>query len=700
MPSLIPGFEYDIFISYRHKDNKGDRWVTDFVIALKAELEATFKEEISVYFDENAADGILETYHVSKSLEGKLKCLILIPVISQTYCDPQSFAWQHEFCAFNKSVSEDAFGRDIKLSNGNVASRIVPVKIHEIDSTDQNLIKNEIGDVLRSVDFIFRSPGVNRPLKANDLRTENDNRIYYRDQINKVANTVKQIVAAMRSPTKLVQVSSPTSHLSVKGIKTTKKPIIVIGTLLLLSILLIGYYLSTVKKQQYLDKSIAVLPFLDLSQEHDQEYFSDGMMEEILNHLAKIKDLRVISRTSSMQYKGTKIALSEIAAKLGVASILEGSVRKSGERVRISVQLIDAVNESTLWSEDYDRELQDIFAVQSEVSIRVAETLKTKLTQQEKESLSKSYTVNPQAYKYYLKGRFFWDKRTRQSFDSAEVYFKRAIEIDPQYALAYAGVADCYSIDLNDAPELQDVLIAKSYVAKALALDSTLGEAWTTMGIIRSAREYDWEGSKKIFEKAIRLNPNYPPVYLFYGNVFFYTGDLQRGIKENKKALDLDPLSFPINGVLGSHYFQAGEYDHAIAQAMRVKTLFGNRPAFLGLTLLKQKKYAEAIDVFANLPETNIAHGLALSYGYAIAGENTRAKEELAKTLKQEGTRSNFWLAIAYIGLKEYDSALTKLERGYEVREFPIATIKVNPLVDPLRNEPRFKALLKKVNLD
>src|SRR6478752_1672126 len=159
MPSLIQGFEYDIFISYRHKDNKGDHWVTEFVNALKSELESTFKEDISIYFDENPHDGLLETHNVDKSLEGKLKCLIFIPIISQTYCDPKSFAWQHEFIPFNKLAKEDQFGRDVKLSNGNVASRILPVKIHELDTDDKTIIENEIGGVLRAIEFIYKEAG-------------------------------------------------------------------------------------------------------------------------------------------------------------------------------------------------------------------------------------------------------------------------------------------------------------------------------------------------------------------------------------------------------------------------------------------------------------------------------------------------------------------------------------------------------------
>ncbi|HMC98660.1 MAG TPA: hypothetical protein VKH37_00855, partial [Ferruginibacter sp.] len=188
MSSIISNFEYDIFISYRHKDNKYDGWVTDFVTNLRREAGATFKEEISIYFDSNPYDGILETHDVDKSLEKKLRSLVFIPIISQTYCDPKSFAWQQEFCVFNRLSKEDQFGRDIRLSQGNVASRILPVKIHDLDADDNALLEQEQNGPLRAIEFIFKSPGVNRPLRADDKREDNLNKLFYRDQINKVAN--------------------------------------------------------------------------------------------------------------------------------------------------------------------------------------------------------------------------------------------------------------------------------------------------------------------------------------------------------------------------------------------------------------------------------------------------------------------------------------------------------------------------------
>ncbi len=193
MPSLVPNFEYDIFISYRHNDNL-DGWVTDFVQNLEKELRSTLKDTVSIYFDRNPQDGLLETHSVDKSLEGKLKCLIFIPIISQTYCDPKSFAWQHEFCAFNRLSKDDPFGRDIKLSSGNVASRILPIKIHDIDTEDKVVLENEIGGILRPIEFIYKEPGVSRPLKLNDSKADNLNKTDYRNQVNKVANAIKEML--------------------------------------------------------------------------------------------------------------------------------------------------------------------------------------------------------------------------------------------------------------------------------------------------------------------------------------------------------------------------------------------------------------------------------------------------------------------------------------------------------------------------
>ena len=302
MASLLPGFEYDIFISYRQKDNKGDRWVSEFVDALKTELESTFKEEISVYFDINPHDGLLETHDVNASLKEKLKCLVFIPIISQTYCDSKSFAWQHEFVAFNKMAKEDQFGRDIRLAGGNVASRILPVKIHDLDPEDKALLENELGGVLRSIEFIYKSAGVNRPLNPSDNPDKNLNKTYYRDQINKVANAVKEIITAIK---KHNQQDGEVSKEVVKAKPERPKNLktkIIIASVIILALIVLGYFLipTLSKSKEQLEKSIAVLPFRNDSPNDSTTYFLNGVMEEILNNLQKISDFsRVLSRKFS-----------------------------------------------------------------------------------------------------------------------------------------------------------------------------------------------------------------------------------------------------------------------------------------------------------------------------------------------------------------------------------------------------------------
>ena len=370
MPSILPGYESDIFISYRHKDNKGEHWVTDFVRVLKAELETTFKEDLSIYFDENPHDGLLETYDVDKSLEGKLKSLVFIPILSQTYTDTKSYAWNNEFCAFNRLASQDEFGRDIKLRNGNIASRVLPVAIHNLDPEDRDLIENELQAKLRSIDFIFRSPGVNRALRREDKRAENANKLFYRDQLNKVANAIKEIITGMKYPNRAPDPGSTViSHEEEnESIFSASKN-------------------KTAGEQALLDKSIAVLPFVSLAQDVSQEYFADGITENILIQLASLRHLRVISRTSIMKYKKTTKSAPEIANELGVKYILEGSAQSHGNKVRINVQLIDAQKDEHVWVKAFVESLDDIFTIQSNVAEAVANELQSTLNPKENKKL-------------------------------------------------------------------------------------------------------------------------------------------------------------------------------------------------------------------------------------------------------------------------------------------------------------------------
>src|SRR5258706_4950582 len=472
MSSIIPGFEYDIFISYRQKDNKGDHWVTEFVNALETELEATFKEDISIYFDANAHDGLLETHNVDKSLEDKLKCLIFVPIISQTYCDPKSFAWLHEFCAFNKMAKEDHVGRDVKLNDGNVTSRILSIKIHDLDLEDKTLLENELGGVFRSIEFIFKSPGVNRPLTSSDKRDENSNRTFYRDQVNKVANAIKEIISSIKNPgTKPARSIHPPSA-KVRSSKKTRNTLIALP----LIVILVGYFLYSKLSAPLLeklagDKSIAVLSFIDLSPGKDQEYLGDGMAEEILNALTKIKGLKVIGRTSSFSFKGKDVDLKAIGEALGASTILEGSVQKSGHKIRITAQLINANDELHIWSERYDSELEDIFSVQDDIAEKIVQKLKGSLMSTGNETKVKGRTNNIEAYEMLLRARHFRVKGLEWQKTAIE-YYQKAIDLDPGFAQAFAELSQVYwnSGYLGVSNQNESFSKAEAAALKAIAL--------------------------------------------------------------------------------------------------------------------------------------------------------------------------------------------------------------------------------------
>ncbi len=460
MPSIIPHSEpayrtdrYDIFISYRHNDNRSD-WVTEFVKALQEELAATIKEPLTIYFDKNPHDGLLETHNVDKSLEGKLKCLIFIPIISQTYCDPKSFAWQHEFVAFNKLANEDQFGRDIKLSNRNVTSRILPIKIHDLDVEDRIAIETEIGGALRAIEFIYKEAGVNRPLKPTDSKTDNQNKTDYRNQVNKVANALKEIILAMKAPAANQSPAVENTKLKSepKQGKKQSKIFLVASGIVILSVLI--YWLLPATKQATtpsspgVSKSLVVLPFEDLSPNKDQEWFTDGLTEELLNGLYTVSELKLISRTTAFSFKGKGLSARKIADSLHVSHVLEGSVRKANDMLRITVQLIQASDDSHLWSHTYDYKKDSIFKVQEDIAKNVTHALNILLDPAQKENMFRSGTTNVEAYEEFLKGRaIYHEAHVSGKFEllaQANIHFEKAVALDKEFAEAYYQHSDLY----------------------------------------------------------------------------------------------------------------------------------------------------------------------------------------------------------------------------------------------------------------
>jgi TolB-like protein len=550
MASLIPGYEYDIFISYRQKDNKHDSWVTEFVDNLKGELESTFKEEISVYFDINPHDGLLETHDVDASLKDKLKCLVFIPIISQTYCDSKSYAWEHELVAFNKMAKEDRFGRDIRLAGGNVASRILPVKIHDLDPEDKSLLENELGGFIRGIEFIYKEPGVNRPLKPEDDEKKNLNNTVYRNQINKVANAVKEIITALRKHDqhegevrKDIIITRPEAH---------KNPItkIIIASSVVLILILLGYILipKLTRPKEQLEKSIAVLPFINDSPVDSNKYFINGIMEEVLNNLQKIRDFRVLSRTSTDQYKDKdRPTVPEIAKKLNVNYIVEGSGQKYGNKFVLRVQLLVAKNERHIWGKSYDREIlqtSDIINIQSEIAQAIAAELNAVITPEEKQLIEKKPTTNLTAYDFFQQGEEelnkYFDNYYKQDLIRAEELYRESLKYDSTFAKAYVGLAWVYQnkhykeFYSSENSSLDTML----YLAnKALSFDSQLSDAYSTRGVYYFYTK-QYEKAIDEFDKVLKYNPNDYGAYYWKGLTYAsYSGDCIQVIDNISKAV-------------------------------------------------------------------------------------------------------------------------------------------------------------------
>jgi serine/threonine protein kinase/tetratricopeptide (TPR) repeat protein len=456
--------------------------------------------------------------------------------------------------------------------------------------------------------------------------------------------------------------------------------------------------------------SIAVLPFLDMSPEKDQEYFCDGLTEEIISTLSRVEGLRVVSRMSSFQYKGKEFDLRQVGQQLNVRTILEGSIRKAGNKVRISVQLTNVLDGFLLWTEKFEREIKDIFEIQDEIAQAIVKALKIKLISKKDEKIYKNYTKNVEAYSDYLRGRYHWNKRTSDALKKSIDHFNLAIEKDPQYALAFAGLADAYIIlGLYGALPPKFVMPkAKAAAQKALEIDQELPEAHTSLGCIKSVFDWDWEGAEKDFKQGIDLNPNYALAHHWYAiNYLTSMGRFKEAVEEMKKALDLDPISLVINTTVGLVHYFAQEYEKAkdiFLQTLEVESNFAMAHFFLGQTYTQKKEYDKAL---AEFEEANQLFGgstnMLATYGTTEAlagkkGDATSMLESLLSTSKEEYV-SAYDIAMIYTGLGDIDQAFNWLQKAVEEHSYLLIYLNVDPILDPLRSDKRFNTIQKKLSL-
>jgi TolB-like protein/Tfp pilus assembly protein PilF len=489
--------------------------------------------------------------------------------------------------------------------------------------------------------------------------------------------------------------------------------VVVIGTAVSIALFFLGRYTAgnrtaATAPNDIPSKSIAVLPFDSLSEDKSNAYFAEGVQDEILTRLAKVADLKVISRTSTQRFKSAPSDLRDIAKQLGVMNILEGSVQKANDQVRVNVQLINAMNDAHLWAEIYDRKLTDIFATESDIAKTIAETLQAKLTGSEITAISKKPTANPEAYELYLKGRFFWNKRTGADLRKAIEYFNQAIAKDPNYALAYSGLADSYLLlsPYGAAAPKDSVPQAKDAIKRALELDDTLAEAHASSGRILTGYDFDSQHGIAEFERALRLNPNYATArHWFAAGPLLALGRFDESIAEAKRSIELDPLSLINNADFGQDYCFARRYDEAITQlgkTIEMEPRFYLAHYYLGQALQLKGQLPEAIAEYrksVELDDDPFVLAL-LGQAYARAGQHDEANRILTQLNQEAKTRyvSAYGVGLVYLGLGDKNRAMDELERAYRENDGGnVYNIRVDPLLDDLRGNPRFEALAEKI---
>jgi TolB-like protein/DNA-binding winged helix-turn-helix (wHTH) protein/Flp pilus assembly protein TadD len=511
------------------------------------------------------------------------------------------------------------------------------------------------------------------------------------------------------------QVASNTAVLSNKKRVVSIRLKVLLGSVAVLALFTVAFLLNSGGPAKGTRppaiKSLAVLPLQNLSGDPTQEYFADGMTEELIGRLSNIHGLRVISRTSAMHFKNTQLSVPEIAKTLGVDAIVEGSVIREGNRIRVHAQLIRGATDEHIWAEEYQREYRDLLALQDEVARSIAERIQISLTPQERTSLASTPTVDPEAHEDYLKGRYYFNQRTDDALNKSIGCFQQAIARNPGYALAYSGLADGYAMrGFRGAFPSKDALSrAKTAALKAIELDDTLAEPHASLAFIAETHEWDWATAEREYKRALELNPADARAHHWYAGYLMYVGRFEDGISEARRARDLDPLSLPVNNALAGRLLVAGRYDEALEQVQKTLELnphFAPAHQTLGWAYLRSGKREEAIREFRKALELSGTDDsdllLDLGFAYATAGNPQEARRILAKLKKlhERGLVPSGSIAILYGALGELNEAFTWLEKAYEERDPQLTYLKVpGRRFEPMRHDPRFQQLVHRIGL-
>ncbi|HEV2765143.1 MAG TPA: winged helix-turn-helix domain-containing protein [Pyrinomonadaceae bacterium] len=457
--------------------------------------------------------------------------------------------------------------------------------------------------------------------------------------------------------------------------------------------------------------SVAVLPFRTLSgeSEGDNRYLGSGLADALITRLSSVRQLAVRSTAAVLKYTDPDRSPLAAGRDLGVDTVLDGYVQRAGERIRVTVQLVRVSDGATLWAEKFDEKFTDVFAVQDSISEKVAGALTVRLTEEEQRLLTKRYTENPEAFQAYIRGRYFWNRRTVEGLKKGIEFAEQAIAIDPTYALAYVGLADSYNLlpGHGGLPPKDYFPKAKAAALRALEIDPSLAEAYASLGFVSYRFDWDWRASERHFRRAVELKPNYPTAHHWYGESLAVTGRFEESSAALARAQELDPLSLPINADIGQTLYFARRYEESAAHLARVLEMdenFIRACVIAGAVYTQQGRHDEAVAVLARADRLSGGHALVVSglgYAYAAAGQTDRARQELERLrrLSDERYVAHYNLAVVHAGLGEPSAALDLLERAYEHRDVWLVWLKVNPRFDSLRAEPRFARLAALVGI-
>jgi eukaryotic-like serine/threonine-protein kinase len=454
--------------------------------------------------------------------------------------------------------------------------------------------------------------------------------------------------------------------------------------------------------------SLAILPFVNESADPNMEYLSDGITESLIRTLSQLPNLRVMARSTVFRYKGKDVDPQKVGQDLHVQAAVTGRVQQRDNILIIAAEMVDVEKGSQLWGGQYTRKVADIFAVQEEISKEISDKLQLRLTGEEQKRLTKRYTENPEAFEAYLKGRYHWNKRTEEGFRKGIEYFQQAIEKDPSYGLAYAGMADTYAILglYRIAPFKEAMLRTKSLASRALQIDEKLAEAHNSLAFVSLYYDWDWLKAEREFKRAIELNPNYATAHQWYATFYEMKGWFGDALAERNRAREIDPLSLAINAYAGRAFHFARQYDQAIEQLRQTLDMdpnFAQAHSFLGQAYLQKKMYEEAVTEFRRakaISRANPGYLSLLGYAYALTGNKSEALKLLAELTEQNKQTHGvpYCLSVIYTGLGEKEQALGSLQKAYEERDPSMIHLKVEPIFDSLRPHPRFQDLLRRMN--